>query len=227
MATTRPSLTPTATPIAGLPSTGLHAGLGAGLSVADVRSLFGPPVTRVMLDWDALDAAHAPVTVQVLTGTGLHRLLTPWYLHPRTGREVSYDHPDATPLRAAEVPSHLAGLDPERLARINAIADSCTPHAETWLLPCYALPTFPARTETGPDGPDGPGEEGDLLLLDGNHRIAAHFVHHLHARVLALVVHGPLDPAVLPDLANHARQPATHARQPAAHGRQHAEPRRR
>lgn len=144
--------------------------------------MFGPPVTRVMLDWSLLFASGATVSAQPLAYDDLDRLITAWYVDVPAGCEVSYEDPAGTPVRASEVPDRLAALEPGRVERMAEIASSCTPGAEAWMVPCYAV-------------------DDDLLLLDGNHRVGAHFVHRLDARVLAIVIHGPLDAAILPDLA--------------------------
>lgn len=154
----------------------------SALDLTSAWALFGPPVTRVMLDWSLLFACDAAVSAEPLAYDALERLVSPWYVDLSAGREVSYDDPAGMALRSCEVPDVLTTLEPGRAERMAAIAADCTPGAEAWVVPCYAV-----------------GD--DLLLLDGNHRVGANFVHRLDARVLAIVIHGPLDPAILPDLA--------------------------
>lgn len=158
-------------------------GVSAGLAARDLRALFGPPAVRVMLDWDALERLDAPVTVRALTSLEqVEALYTPWYVEAGVG-EVSFRDTDARPLRVGEITAHLEDLAPERVAAFDDIAVREDFRGGPLVVPCYGLP------------------DGDLLLLDGNHRMGATARHRLPVRAVAVVVHGPVDPAILPDLA--------------------------
>lgn len=151
--------------------------------------MFGPPAVRVMLNWDALERTGAPVTVRPLVALEqVEALYTPWYVTPGVG-EVSFADTDAQPLRVSQVAAHLDDLRPERRAAMAAIAAGFDRGAGPVTVPCYGLPS------------------GELLLLDGNHRMSAAAVHRLPVRALAVIVHGPADPTILPDLAAWAPRP--------------------
>lgn len=160
------------------------ASRAAGISIEDAHRLFGPPVVRALLDWERLTDLQAPLSQRVVHSPDeIGRLSSTWYVDVTRGEETSYRDTDSRPLKISELRDHLAMLEPGRVERMRQIALTHRQGTGTWVVPCYALPG------------------GDLLLLDGNHRIGAFALHGLAARLLAVVIHGPVQPEILPDLA--------------------------
>lgn len=141
---------------------------------------------RVWLDWDAVASNGWPVTLSLLdVRNDLEDLYVPWYL-ARKREEVDYGHPEASPLRLAEIPQNLEALEEERRNLIRAFAVEFAGSTEPVRLtiPCYAL------------------DQQRSLVLDGNHRLAALVCAAAPFRILRFTLHGPLDPDVLPDLVH-------------------------
>jgi hypothetical protein len=132
--------------------------------------LFGPPITRVELDWDQLQASASAVTVEVRDrGEELGGLFHPWYVSP-AGKEAGWSDGD--------------GFSEHRRRRVRQLAgeyQASKPPVQL-LAGCYDI-----------------GEER-RLVVDGNHRIAAVVESSVAFRLLALTVCGPLDESILPDL---------------------------
>lgn len=159
------------------------ADVGA-LTIQDAYQLFGPPVVRVLLDWHALFEARATTSLRVLhSPEEIHRLFTTWYVATHENREISFRDAVSRPLRIGALSGSLTMLEPGRASKMAEIAAAQGSGTGTWVVPCYRL------------------TNDDLLLLDGNHRLGAMAVHGVVARVLVVVIHGPLDPKILPDLA--------------------------
>lgn len=158
-------------------------------TVDDLRRLFGAGSVRVLLDWDALRSRRASVQLRVLTcPVDLHLLRSTWYVDPVRRREVDHGVAERLPVLHQDVPSCIDLLDGGRAEKIRSIAADATSFKGPVLLPCYRLP------------------DDELLVLDGNHRVAAAALRRAELRCLALVVQGPIDAAVLPDLRQWQQQ---------------------
>ncbi|WP_141817618.1 hypothetical protein [Ornithinimicrobium humiphilum] len=146
------------------------------------RDLFGPPVVRSLLDWEALLRLRPAVTTQVMVSAeSIGGLRTTWYLDETGAGEVDYATSSCPPITVAEAAARLHDLDPARQRHLDATARHLGTQAI--LAPLYRL------------------NHHDLLILDGNHRLVAAYLRGTEVRVLAMILHGPLDPQVLPDLA--------------------------
>ena len=146
--------------------------------------LFGPPITRVELDWDQLQASASAVTVEVRDrGEELGGLFHPWYVSP-AGEEAGWSDENARPVSATEWAQLRNGFSEHRRRRVRQLAgeyQASKPPVQL-LAGCYDI-----------------GEER-RLVVDGNHRIAAVVESSVAFRLLALTVCGPLDESILPDL---------------------------
>lgn len=147
------------------------------------ETLFGPPLVRVLLDWDELRRRRTPVQVLAFdTMEALTNWHAPWYEdHDR--REVDHATSPAPPLTFAQIAGRID--DPgTRWRRLRGVAaDLAAMPPSVLVIATYDL-----------------GEAGHLVL-DGNHRLAAIISRHLPGwRVAALAVQGPVSAAVLPDL---------------------------
>jgi hypothetical protein len=136
---------------------------------------------RVALDWDRLRAAQAEIDLVVVdAGASIADWAFPWYVDSQ-GAFVPCDDPDAHAILVGDAATVLR--DPARAARIEALARTMPVERPTpLLLAAYLLPA------------------NRRLVLDGNHRLAAAVTRRLPFTALVLSVHGPLDPAICPDL---------------------------
>jgi hypothetical protein len=121
---------------------------------------------RVALDWDRLAALVAagraeirevrtevpPYGTEVFAG-----FAAPWYA--ADGAEVGYDHPGAVPLCHAELARDLSVLEPARRARVETIRRGYVERTDGTPVEVVAATHATAG--------------GRVLVLDGNHRLAA------------------------------------------------------
>jgi hypothetical protein len=137
---------------------------------------------RVQLDWERLVRERWPIRVESLTK--LDGWFTPWYVDSN-GQPSGWQATGARPLSIAEW--RQAGDD--HAEKIEAIRQS---HGDG--------PT-PALTVIAWALPDG-----QRVVLDGNHRLAASSRDDATAgpAIAAIVVEGPVDEGVLPDLRHWA-----------------------
>lgn len=147
------------------------------MHLQDFISSLAMESVRVMCDWDRLLDLNVLATVKTFSTSNAADLHTPWYLDDEG--EIPYSEANSPPLRLREAKDRFDLLDEDRRFKINDI------QGEGLLIgpvPCYSLP------------------DGTVLLMDGNHRIASAFIFGTDLPFYGLVLHGPIDEAILPDL---------------------------
>ncbi|MHC3469290.1 hypothetical protein ACYF6T_11285 [Streptomyces sp. 7R007] len=163
----------------------------------------GPDRIRTSLDWPALTemAGRGDGTVRLsmvstdippYTLTTLAGYHAPWYRDGSGSGEVRYDHPDAVPIRHAELAADASVLREDRRSRIRVLREHYSARLDgeglSLILATFAL------------GPDR------CLVLDGNHRLTAVtqlVAQGCPARLIEYRLTAPVSSAVLPDLIHY------------------------
>lgn len=140
------------------------------MSVGEFRALFAGGAIRTWMDWSVLDDTTCVVTPRVCLGAG--ELGSCSTVWYRSGGEPA-DWRDQAAQRVTVAEE--AARSPRRAADSTFID---APHV------------FPAL-ETG---------NGEVMLLDGNHRAVALAASGAAIHVLLVVLRGPRDPLICPDL---------------------------
>jgi hypothetical protein len=137
---------------------------------------------QVQFHWDALVLDDYPVRVGYAErGGSFTDWYHPWYWNGQTN--CGYGSPGAEPIRVG----HNDKLVTQR-ARVAQFAEAWRgTRTPVW----HVVPTYSWDDE-------------HVIVLDGNHRLAALQESGLRFRVLELRIVGPLDPEVLPDVLPHA-----------------------
>lgn len=153
------------------------------ITFKDFTTLFSPPVIQVRLAWDMLDKLNPVINVISLSSLrGIaDQWIVPWYVSE--SKQVPYDHPQARPLRLADIAADLSWLEPWRQAVITTLASD---FSRSGAPVSFLMATYRVR--------------GTELILDGNHRAVAAYLQNSECRALALSLDGPCDKSYLPDL---------------------------
>ena len=139
------------------------------------------PAVRTLLDWTLL--AKGNPKIRPLLAANWAQVLawsTPWYSFE--GREKDFQC-GIPPVSFARLDADPGCLDVTRRSKIDAIALGLRTHPQAVLVAVYSA-------------------DDRFIVLDGNHTLAAVVIHRLPNPVLAIVVEGPFDARILPDLAN-------------------------
>ena len=155
------------------------------MNIEEFEVLFKEEI-RVLLDWDQLSSTQVDVRAEAHDQRSLGGLLTVWYSRPG-GEPGSWREPEARPLTVREAVKSRHLWDADRRARVDALSQSI---ATVGGAPLLTLPAYRVG--------------GERLLLDGTHRAAAALQAEVECRVLLMVLDGPLDEGVLPDLGRWA-----------------------
>lgn len=143
---------------------------GTCMPMAEFESLFAAGAIRTWVDWAALDDTNCHVRAQVCTTSA--QLGSCDTVWYRVGDQpAEWRDEQARRARVAEV---AAGVEPEGLD--GTFLDA--PHV------------FPALNLG----------DGRVMLLDGNHRAVAMVASGQRFHVLLMVLTGPMDPMIFPDL---------------------------
>jgi hypothetical protein len=144
----------------------------------------GPTGIRVRIDWDEVLRRELPVSARFVSAfAAFDGSYLPWYVPP-VGAEADFDD-DARPVSLAEFPQIERRLRPERREKIAQLRrDMRKSKGVQLLVPAYDL------------------GDGRHLLLDACHRVAALADAPVPLAAVILVLHGPLDVRVLPDLSH-------------------------
>jgi hypothetical protein len=163
----------------------------------------GTDPIRTALDWETLSElasrddggvrlSMVPTDVPPYTLAALGSYHAPWYRDGSGSREVGHDHPEAVPLRHAELAVDPSVLDGDRRLRIGMLRDhyAAQPDGQrvSLILATYAL------------------DADRRLVLDGNHRLTALaqlVAQGCPVRIVEFRLTGPLDPGILPDLTHY------------------------
>lgn len=138
---------------------------------------------RVRFAWDRLERERWPIRLEVADSPrDLEGWYTPWYL--RDGEESGFGDAGADPIALTDLPRVLGSLKASRRARIEALAASFSGSREPVQL---TVATYTLG-------------RGELLVLDGNHRLAAVLVGGGSFTLMVFTIAGPLDADVLPDI---------------------------
>lgn len=151
--------------------------------VSTFHGLFaGPAGIRVRIDWNETLRRDLPVSVRfVSTFDAFERCYFPWYV-PDHGDEAGFDD-EARPVAVSDLPEIEPRLREDRRWKIARLRAALRESGGVQLLvPAYDL-----------------GDDR-LLLLDACHRIAALADAPVPLAAAILILHGPLDPRILPDL---------------------------
>ena len=161
--------------------------MSATIRFDDFERLFGPPMIRVLLNWDALRELEAPIRLlEAGSWSDVSAWFSPWY-EDEQGTALDYSDSVKPPLRFSEMSARAQGTA-ARWERVRRIAADMSGMAPSVL--------FVATYDLG---------SGVQLVLDGNHRLAALTVGRLSGwRVAALSVRGPVSASMLPDLRHFA-----------------------
>lgn len=139
---------------------------------------------RVALNFDRINDADFHARARVIRHpSALHGWFSPWYVDSH-GNECAYDEAGATP-----VPLVAPGGSP---------IPPPPSHAE-------AVTNIAASMRRGRPGPIligayKPHGRDIVVVIDGNHRLRAVLENGAPLHVVALILHGPDDPAILGDL---------------------------
>lgn len=142
---------------------------------------------RVKLDWPRV--VNDELKIDVHHTSSLNEVRTffmPWYADDNR-TELRYDCDYAKPVTVGDVADDLDRWPQRTLPIAEYVKDMCSDGAQGLVLPTYALPN------------------DRLLLLDGNHRAVALVVAQIPFSVRLLIVRGPIEPTMLPDLKHWAK----------------------
>jgi len=153
------------------------------LSIADFTNVFQDHV-RVLLDFTRLNDDEFLVRAQALSDPmALLGWVSPWYVD-ENGNECDYGAPEANPIPLLRSDGEPIPAPPSHARRVARIVDSFS------MIP-------PAPILIGAYAPDG---RDVVVVIDGNHRLRALLANRGPIHILALILHGPDDPAILRDL---------------------------
>lgn len=160
----------------------------SAFGVADIVRVFAE--VRMRLNFPRFFSERWPVfAFGGLTVSSFDKLYTGWY---RTDSDVGVNFSDqgARPISLPEAVHRCTELPKQKRARVSELAaaysSTSTPILE--LLPAYQL------------------QDGQHLLLDGNHRLVALGASGLRFEFCLLSIRGPLDHDALPDLVHWQRR---------------------
>ncbi|MDG4533508.1 hypothetical protein [Streptomyces sp. AV19] len=164
---------------------------------------------RTLLDWNALARLAPPngnavwvehLTRQVTDPAALASYFTVWYTRS-DGTETEYDHPEARPISLASLAEGTSCyLGRERRDRIKDLHRHYAAKVEGKDIRVL-IATYPVRVE-----PSAPDAREAVVILDGNHRLAALVQLAREGCPFTIAefrLHAPADPAFLPDLSHH------------------------
>ncbi|MFI9454677.1 hypothetical protein [Amycolatopsis sp. NPDC052450] len=149
--------------------------------------IFGDGVVRAKLDWQRVVDECVVEERYSRSRKELGELCTVWYAD-ESGRDARYDHPGARPLRVSEVAITEASWPRARASMIAALREQYTRTARPVQL---TLPGYRVGDE--------------VVLLDGNHRVAAAYLADADTRFILYLLCGPTDSGMLPDLRHYSR----------------------
>lgn len=142
------------------------------LSLADFEALVGLSAIRTWVDWESLSDANCTVRMDVVPGTEALRRCQTVWYRNRGTRSEWRDQN-------------------ARRVRVGEEAERSRP--QPWVGGHLDVPqVFPALDLGG----------GEVMLLDGNHRAVALAGSPQPSQALLLVLAGPRDPLVFPDLVH-------------------------
>jgi hypothetical protein len=161
------------------------------MQVSEFVRVFRDSGIRAELDWDLINDFEFSVEENYSSlHEDLARLRTVWYLSP-DGRPGDYRNRNDRPMSLVEAVEGLDDAPPTRRQKITLLDDWFCRYVDPvqLVLPCYRLPA------------------AELLILDGTHRAAAAYRGQHEFRMFAFILVGPVNSAVLPDLAHFGGQP--------------------
>ncbi|MET8158587.1 hypothetical protein ABZT47_19600 [Sphaerisporangium sp. NPDC005289] len=165
------------------------------MDIGEYVEFFDPDVVGAWLRWDAVTASNCPVT-QICTRSReyLAGLYTMWYVTP-DGSDGDWRGERDRPLRVGEAHTTSSSWPEGRADRIARLRDAFQREGRPvhLVLPGYSL------------------GNGRVLLLDGTHRAVAAHLSGLDVRLMVFSIEGPMDAAVLPDLARYSASAAASA----------------
>lgn len=129
-----------------------------------------------------LTDANTTAKNRIMVDTGsLRDLYTTWYLSTDSSIEVPYNETTYRPLTTGQAVDNIANLAKSRQLHIETMSNASIATSVVTIL-CYSVPN-------------------GLLILDGNHRICSIIARETaHPRVFAIILCGPIDADILPDL---------------------------
>lgn len=156
------------------------------LRTSDYQTFFGGGAMRSLLDWNLIvRGSYRVEEIYSRDRSLLGALHTVWYTGP-DGLSGEWRDPGYRPLRVREVDTNRAGA--ARNSHIGMLQRSFENSGGPIQL---VLPAFSVN-------------DGEFLLLDGNHRAVAAFRSRLEVRIGVFALTGPVDSEVLPDLLHFA-----------------------
>lgn len=159
------------------------------LPLASFKQLFEPNI-RAMLNWDLLQLYHAFAESKVIsTVEELGSLFTVWHVD-KNQKPVSWDDPKAYPLSVTNASESFPVLAEHRRHTISQFQNHylSSPEPVNLLLPAYRV-----------------GSRS--VLLDSTHRAVAVHQAGLNFTAMIVILNGPIDEAILPDLRWHVSNP--------------------
>ncbi|MFB9249034.1 hypothetical protein ACFFWE_12410 [Sphaerisporangium melleum] len=162
------------------------------MNIGDYIEFFDPDVIGAWLDWDAVTSSDCQVSETCSRSREyLAGLYTMWYATP-DDTDGDWRGERDRPLRVGEARRTSRSWPQGRASGVTRLRDAFVRENRPvhLVLPGYSL------------------GNGRVLLLDGTHRAVAAHLSGLEVRVMVFSIEGPLDAAVLPDLAHYSVSPA-------------------
>ena len=157
------------------------------LPLESFQKLFGSNI-RAMLNWDLLKQHEALIETMVIdTHDEIASLFTVWHIG-MDGAPASWDKAGACPLSIRETIAPSYQWNDQRKHTISSFQNHylSSPESVNLILPVY-------RVNTG------------YVLLDSTHRVVAVHQAGINFSAMLVVINGPVDERILPDLRWHTR----------------------